>query len=75
MTHFWDLVNIEEFWMRRTDFSEERGEISFYCKDCQQLVQVDRPNPHGYIFMCQICQGKNVAIGTQAGLLDMYKRK
>lgn len=75
MTHFWDLVNIEEFGDKRNNFEQERGGVAFYCKDCQTLVEVERPNPQGYTFVCKICTWKNIVIGTQAGLQDMYKRK
>ena len=43
MSNFWDLVNIEEF-DKREYFKEERWKVSFYCKDCKCLVEVDRPN-------------------------------
>jgi len=45
MSHYGDLVNIEEFGDKRDTFNSERGEVSFYCKDCEAIVPVDRPNP------------------------------
>ena len=39
MNTFWDLVNIEEF-DKRDYFKEDRWEVSFYCKDCKEIVEV-----------------------------------
>lgn len=75
MWDFWDLVNIEEFWEKREYFNPERGEVSFYCKDCEKLVETERKNPKGYVFSCKECSGTNVAIWTEAGLKDNYMRK
>jgi DNA replicative helicase MCM subunit Mcm2 (Cdc46/Mcm family) len=75
MTNFWDLVNIEEFWEKRQDFNPERWEVSFYCKDCQQIVEVDRPNPKGYIFVCKKCEGQNIAIWTEEWIKERYHIK
>lgn len=75
MTNFWDLVNIEQFWDKRETFNPERGEVSFYCKDCQTLVEVERKKPKSYVFTCKVCDGKNIAVGTQQGLKDNYRIK
>ena len=75
MSNFWDLVNIEEFWNKREYFNPERWEVSFYCKDCKKLVEVDRPNPKWYTFICKICNWKNIAIGTEEWLKSNYKIK
>ncbi|MDR1988190.1 MAG: hypothetical protein LBQ24_05695 [Candidatus Peribacteria bacterium] len=56
-----DLVNVEEF-EKKNNFPQERGEVSFYCKDCKKIVDVNRPNPNGYVFVCKICSGKNIVI-------------
>jgi acetone carboxylase gamma subunit len=69
-----DLVNIEEF-EKRDNFSEERWWVSFYCKDCKKIVEVDRPNPNWYTFVCKICSGKNIAIWTKEWLKSNYKIK
>ena len=29
MSNFWDLVNIEEFWDKREDFSMDRWDVTF----------------------------------------------
>ncbi len=75
MTYFWDLINIEQFWDKREDFSPERWEVSFYCKDCKDIVEVERPKENKYIFICKVCNGKNIAIGTREWLKEMYKLK
>ena len=75
MTAFNDLINIEEFWDKRTDFSDNRWNISFYCKDCKDIVEVNRPNKWWYTFICKVCWGKNIAIGTNQWLIEMYKIK
>ncbi len=43
MSNFWDLINIEEF-DKRDNFSLERWDVSFYCKDCRKLVKAERPD-------------------------------
>jgi len=75
MSDFWDLVNIEEFWEKRNYFDTERWEVSFYCKDCEQLVDTTREKPKQYVFSCDTCKGKNIAIWTAAGLKENYFRK
>lgn len=75
MSNFWDLVNIEEFWEKRNYFETERWEVSFYCKDCEEIVETERTKPKQYIFTCKKCEWKNIAIWTQAGLKENYFRK
>ena len=74
MSKFSDLVNIEEF-DKREYFSQERWEISFYCKDCKKIVETDRKNPDGYEFICKVCWWKNIAIWTLEWLKTNYKIK
>ena len=74
MSNFWDLINIEEF-EKRDNFAEDRGEISFYCKDCKKLVKADRPNTKWYTFVCPECKGENVVIWTEQWLKTNYKIK
>ncbi|MDA9129096.1 hypothetical protein N9J72_01300 [Candidatus Gracilibacteria bacterium] len=75
MGDFGDLVNIEEFGEKREIFDLERGDVAFYCKDCTEIVQTQRTSPKGYEFSCDICEGKNIAIGTEKGLKENYFRK
>jgi Zn finger protein HypA/HybF involved in hydrogenase expression len=74
MSTFSDLVNIEEF-DKRDYFSQERWEVSFYCKDCKKIVETNRPDPNWYKFICNICSWTNIAIWTQEGLKSNYKIK
>lgn len=74
MSNYWDLINIEEFEKKET-FSQERWEVSFYCKDCRELVKANRPDPKGYIFICPKCEWKNIAIWTEEWLKTKYKIK
>ena len=75
MSNFWDLVNIEEFWDKREDFLEDRWEITYYCKDCEKIVEVERPNPKWFTFICNICKWENIAIWTEAGVKSKFKIK
>ena len=75
MTHFNDLINIEEFWDKRIDFSLDRWDVGFYCKDCKDIVEVERPNKWWYTFICKVCSWKNIAIWTIQWLKEMYKIK
>jgi len=74
MSNYWDLINIEEFEKRET-FSEERWEVSFYCKDCKKLVQADRPDENWYTFICPECKWTNIVIWTEQWLKSNYKIK
>ena len=74
MSNFWDLTNIEEF-EKKDIFNKERWNVSFYCKDCQKIVETTRPNSNWYTFICKICNWKNIAIWTLEGLKERYKIK
>lgn len=72
MSNFWDLTNIESM-EKKNIFNQERWEVSFYCRVCQKIVEVDRPNVDWYIFVCKECKWKNIAIWTQEWLKEKYK--
>ncbi len=74
MSNFWDLINIEEF-EKRENFSEDRWEVSFYCKDCKSIVETDRPNSSWYTFICKKCNWENIAIWTLEWLKTNYRIK
>jgi len=74
MSNYWDLINIEEFEKRET-FSQERWDVSFYCKDCKEIVDAQRPDPKWYIFICPKCESKNISIWTEEWLKTRYKIK
>lgn len=69
-----DLINIEDFAKRET-FTQERWDITFYCKDCKSIVETTRKNPKWYTFICTKCEGTNIAIGTYEGISNQYKIK
>lgn len=75
MSNFWDLINIDEYWDKREDFKSERGEVSFYCKDCKGIVETDRKNKEEYVFICKKCQWQNTVIGTFEWLKSNYRLK
>jgi len=70
-----DLINIDEFWHKKEEFKHERWDVSFFCKDCKKIVITDRPNPTGYKFVCKVCGGSNIVIGTLEWLKSNYKIK
>lgn len=74
MANFGDLINIDEF-SKRENFKEERWAVQFYCRDCKEIVEITRPNPKWYVFICKKCDSKNVAIWTEESLKERYKRK
>ncbi len=69
-----DLINVDEF-EKKENFNYERWDVSFYCKDCKTLVETERPNKDGYVFICKKCEGKNIVIGTKEWLKTNYKLK
>lgn len=75
MGNFWDLVNIEEFWDKREDFSQDRWEITFYCKECKKIVETTREKPKWFTFFCNICKSDNIAIWTEQGVKSKFKIK
>lgn len=74
MSDFWDLINIEEF-DKRENFTKERWDVSFYCKDCKKIVEANRPNTKWYTFVCPLCKWKNIAIWTAEWLKTNYRIK
>lgn len=75
MSNFWDLVNIEEFWEKREDFCIERWELTFYCKDCEKIVEVKTINNDLHKYSCNECEWENIAIWTLEWIKTKYKIK
>lgn len=75
MPNYSDLLNIDDFWEKRENFDLERWDISFYCKDCEEIVKADRLDPKWYLFKCQKCQWSNIAIWTEKWLRENYRIK
>ena len=75
MSNYSDLLNVDDFWEKRITFNEERWEISFFCKDCNEIVETERPNPKWYTFKCKKCGWTNLAVWTQEWLKENYRIK
>jgi len=43
MSNFWELINIDDF-EKKSNFKDKRWNITFFCKDCWKITEVDRPN-------------------------------
>lgn len=71
-TSYTDLVNVPSFGKKReNNFNPERGDISFYCRECRKVIEPIRLEPQKigkeikeYLYECPTCHGKRVAIGT-----------
>ncbi len=74
MSNFSDLINIDEI-DKRDNFSFDRWEVCFYCKDCKKLIVAERPDLKWYMFVCTICKWKKVVIWTKEWLKANYKIK
>jgi len=75
MSNFGDLINIDEYWDKRENFNMERWKISFYCKDCKKLVEVNKEDKEKYIYSCLECWEYNIVIWTEEWLKSNYKIK
>ena len=75
MSNFWDLVNIEEFWNYREDFNPERWEVTFYCKDCEKIVETIRDENQVFKFYCKECNWENIAVWTEEWIKSKFKIK
>lgn len=45
--------------------------IVFYCKDCEEIVNVDRAG-RKYAYRCKKCRTKNVAFGTEKSIANYF---
>ena len=75
MQNFSDLINVEELWGKRENFKKDRWEVSFFCKDCEKLVETERNIPKWYVFICKTCKWKNISIWTEEWLKSNYKKR
>jgi len=53
---------------------EEKKEIIFYCKDCEEIVDTNRVS-NKYVYTCKKCGTKNVAFGTLKSIKSFFKLK
>ena len=75
-TTYNDLINIHSFGKKKeTEFSQDRGDVKFYCRDCEKIIEVTRLHPQKYDYICNECKGKNIAIGTAASIQEVYLNK
>ncbi len=75
-TAYNDLINIPSFGKKKeTEFVEDRGDVRFYCRDCGKIVEVTRLHPQKYDYECNECKSKNIAIGTEASIKEVYLNK
>lgn len=45
--------------------------IVFYCKDCRKIVDGVKIGKK-YVYKCPVCNGKNVAFGTDKSIKSFY---
>lgn len=55
-----------------TKAENQTGEIVFYCKDCEVLVDTSRIGGK-YVYKCKKCGTKNVAFGTKKSIYGFFK--
>lgn len=75
MSNFGDLINIDEYWDKREQFNEDRWGIAYYCKDCKNIVDIEKIDWKEYNFSCKQCSWKEIVIGTFEWLKSNYKIK
>jgi hypothetical protein len=53
------------------DSKPKTGNIIFYCKDCEQIVDTNRFG-NKYVYKCKKCGTKNVAFGTKKSIYSFF---
>lgn len=66
-----DLDEPKEDLVQHYGKPEDRGEIMFYCKDCNKIVSVEKIGTK-YVYKCKECGAKNVAFGTEASIKKFF---
>jgi len=56
------------------DKKSEKGNVIFYCKDCEEIVDTDRCG-RKYVYKCKKCGTKNVAFGTTRSIHSFFHVK
>ena len=74
-TNYNDLVNISTFGKKRENFDPERGELAYYCRDCEKEVAVEVLDEEAMAVRCAVCSGKKVSMGTSATIREFYAKK
>lgn len=57
-----------------TETKPANGNIIFYCKDCEQIVDTMRVGGK-YVYKCKLCGTKNVAFGTVKSITNFFHLK
>lgn len=80
-----DLINVSSFGKRRVNFNAERGQVCFYCHDCETFVAVRKMDPseakkakhhsRQHAYACEKCKKFNVSFGTEESLREVYEIK
>ena len=75
MPNYSDLLNIDDSFEKKVSFSDERGDVTFYCKDCEDIVNATREDPKWYVFKCEKCSWSNISIWTKEWIMQNYRIK
>lgn len=75
MATYNDLINIPTFDKKKEEFSQERGEIVFYCRDCQKVVVPKQLHPTKHVYECPDCKGRRIAQGTESSVKEFYSKR
>ncbi len=78
-----DLINVPTFGKKReSTFEEDRGELAFWCRNCEKIVEAVHLPPakikkkmRKNRYSCPECRGEHISISSEAGLRDKYKIK
>lgn len=74
MLNYNELLNIDDFQKKET-FKEDRWEVCFYCKDCEEFVDAIKKDEKKYIYICPKCNWQNIVIWTKEWLKENYRIK
>jgi predicted RNA-binding Zn-ribbon protein involved in translation (DUF1610 family) len=53
----------------------ENDSIVFYCRDCEEILEVERIQGKGVKFRCKKCGGSNICYGTYRGISSYFHTK
>jgi len=51
---------------------DNKNEIVFFCKDCNEIVETNRVGKK-YVYTCKKCGTKNVAFGTRKSIDNFFR--
>ena len=70
-----DLVNVPSFGKKRENFDPDRGGLVHYCRDCQKETPVECLDEEKAVYICTVCQGRNIATGSAASIAEFYHKR